>query len=561
MEYSYLVKYYEKLGNTAKRLEKVEILSKLFKEANSEELSLIVYLIQGTVFPEWDERKIGFSSRLILKAINAVTGVNTNDVENLWKTKGDLGLVVEELIKTKKQTTLVSRSLDVKKVFDNIRKLAELEGEGTVNKKIQLVSELLGNSKPIEAKFIVRTILEELRVGVKEGVIRDAISKAFDIEVKEIEDAFNLTVDYGEIATLAKQNKLKDVKIKVGKPLKLMLAVLVKNIAESFEALGKPIQAEFKLDGFRVSIHKDNNDNVKLFTRRMEEVTKQFPDVASIIKNYVNAKEFVIDCEVVGIDLKNGRYLPFQTISQRIRRKYDIEKTSKEFPVEVNIFDILYYDGTNLMNWPLNERRLMLEKIVKEKKGKVVLTTKLVSDNEKAINFFFKESLKAGNEGLMLKNVNSEYIPGRYVNGWCKFKNVLEPLDLVIVGADFGEGKRAGVLSSFIVACKNGNKFLECGMVSTGLKEIENENGVTYEEMTRLLKPLIISQEGRRVYVKPKIIIEVGYEEIQKSPTYNSGFALRFPRFLQLRINDKPLDEINTIKTLEKVYQMQRGKK
>ncbi len=560
MEYSYLVKYYLELGSTTKRLEKVDILSKLFKEADTEELSLIVYLIEGSVFPELDERKIGFSSRLMLKALSSVTGVNQDEIEKLLNIKGDLGLVAEELIKKKKQTTLDSKNLDIQKVFHNIRKLAELEGEGTVNKKVQLVSELLGNAKPIEAKFIARTILEDLRVGVKEGIIRDAISKAFNVDVKEVEDSFNLIIDYGEVAKLAKKNKLKEVSITLGKPLKLMLAILVKNIKEGFEALGKPVQAEFKLDGFRVSAHKNKDNIIKLFTRRMEEVTKQFPDVISILKDNVDAKEFILDCEIVGIDKDNGKYLPFQSISQRIRRKYDIEKMANEFPVEVNIFDAIYYNGKNLMQIPLIERRNILEKIVKGKKGKIALTKKLISDNEKELNNFFKESLKSGNEGLMLKNINSLYVPGRYVDGWCKLKNVLEPLDLVIVKCFFGEGKRAGWLTSFTVACRSGNKFLNIGDVSTGLKEKEGENGVTYEEMTNLLKPLIKEEKGKEVIVEPKIVIEVGYEEIQKSTTSSSGFSLRFPRFLFLR-EDKPLNEINTINDVEKIYKMQRGKR
>ena len=558
MDYSYLVKYYKELESTTKRLEKIDILAKLFKETKSGELSAIVYLIQGTVFPEWDERNIGFSSRLILKSINSVTGISVDEIEKLWRTKGDLGLVTEELIKEKKQTTLLSKKLSVKKVFDNIRKLADLEGEGTVNKKIQLVSELLSNATIIEAKFIVKTILKELRFGVKEGVIRDSISKAFDIDVEKIEEAFNLTGDYGEIAELAKEGNMDGINIKVGKPLKLMLATLVRDVEDGFKSVGKPLEAEFKLDGFRVSAHKDKNNQVKLFTRRMEDVTKQFPDIISVIKDNIEAKEFILDCEVVGIDKNNGKYLPFQNISQRIRRKYEIEKIAKEFPVEVNVFDIIYYDGKNLMQTPLIERRDILEKITKEKKYNLVLTKKIISDNEKEINHFFKESLILGNEGLMLKNINSFYVPGRYVNGWCKLKNVLEPLDLTITRGFFGEGKRAGWLTSFTVACKFGDKFLNIGDVSTGLKEKKGED-VTYEQMTKILKPLIIEEKGKEVIVKPKIVIEVGYEEIQKSQTSNSGFSLRFPRFLKLR-EDKPLSEINTLNDIERIYKVQKGK-
>ncbi len=557
MDYNDLVKYYEKLEGTTKKLEKTDILAKLFSECSLEELDLIVYLVQGKVFPEWDSRNIGFSSRLILKAISSVTGADSEEVEKLWKKKGDLGIVVEELIGKKKQTTLLTRTLYTKKVFDNIRKLAELEGEGTVNRKVQLISELLSNANAKEAKYIVRTVLEDLRVGVKEGIIRDAISKAFNQDVNDVEGAFNITVDYGEVAKLAKQNKLKEIEIKPGRPAKLMLSVLINDVEEAFEALGKTIQAEQKLDGFRIQVHRNGNE-IRLFTRRMEEVTKQFPDVVEFVKKYVKGEKFIIDCEAVGIDKKTGKYLPFQNISQRIKRKYDIEEMAKEFPVELNIFDVLFFNGKSLMKLPLIERRKILEKYVKEKKGEVVLTKKIVSDKANEISDFFKESLRAGHEGLMLKNINSIYVPGRYVNGWCKLKNVLEPLDLVITKALYGEGKRAGWLTSFTVACKDNDKLLTIGDVSTGLKEKGDE--LTYEKMTKLLKPLIIKEEGRQVFVKPKIIIEIGYEEIQKSTTSSSGFSLRFPRVLQLR-TDKPLNEINSIKDAEKIYNYQRGKK
>ncbi|MBI2671683.1 ATP-dependent DNA ligase [Candidatus Woesearchaeota archaeon] len=558
MYYSDLVKYYEELEKTTKRLEKVEILSRLLNHTSADKLDSIIYLIRGKVFPDWDERKIGYSSRLILKAISSVTGINQNDVEKLWKKKGDLGSVVEELIKHKKQTTLSSKRLDVDKVINNLRKLSEMEGEGTVSKKVQLVSELISNANPKEAKFVVKTVLNELRVGVKEGIIRDSISRAFNADVKEVENAFNLTADYGEVAKLAKKNKLKSIEMSLGRPTKLMLAILVKDAKEGFEALRRPLQAEPKIDGFRVAVHKDKN-NVRLFTRRMEEVTKQFPDIVEIVKEHVKTENCIIDCEAVGIDKKTGKHMAFQKISQRIKRKYDIEKMAKEFPVELNVFDVIYCNGKSLMNETLKERRKILEKIIEERKEKIVLTKKLISDDEKKINEFFKESLKEGNEGLMLKNIDSLYIPGRYVNGWCKLKNVLEPLDLVIIGAEFGDGKRAGWLSSFIVACRDKNKFLECGRVSTGIKEKEGQE-LTYKEMTKLLKPLIEKEEGKVVHVKPKIIIEVGYEEIQKSPTYSSGYALRFPRVLQIR-TEKPLSEINTLSEIERVYKIQRGKR
>ncbi|MEK6841334.1 MAG: ATP-dependent DNA ligase, partial [Nanoarchaeota archaeon] len=311
------------------------------------------------------------------------------------------------------------------------------------------------------------------------------------------------------------------------------------------------------LDGFRVQIHKDKE--IKIFTRNLEDVTKQFPDIVRYVKENVKAKNFILDGESVAYDKKTKRHLPFQTISQRIKRKYDIFEIVKKFPIELNLFDVIYSNGRSLINEPLLKRREILEGIVKQSNGKIILTKKLITDDDKKASRFFEESLRNGNEGIMIKNINSNYVSGRYVNGWMKLKNILEPLDLVIVKAEYGEGKRAKWITSYTIACKSGNELLEIGKVSTGVKE--KGEGLTYNEMTRMIKPLIIKEEGKEVNVKPKIIIEVRYEEIQKSPSYTSGFALRFPRILRYRGNEKTLAEINTIKDVEKIYNSQRAKK
>ena len=336
-----------------------------------------------------------------------------------------------------------------------------------------------------------------------------------------------------------------------------MLAVLSENVEEAFEALGKPAQFEYKLDGFRVQIHKDKD--IKIFTRNLEDVTKQFPDIVKFVKENVKAKNFILDGEAVAYDKKTKKYLSFQTISQRIKRKYNIYEMVKKFPIELNLFDVIYSNGRSLINEPLSERRKVLESIVKQSSGKIILTKKLVTDDEKKAMKFFEESLNAGNEGIMIKNINSVYVAGRYVNGWMKLKNILEPLDLVVVKAEHGEGKRAKWITSYTVACRSRNELLEVGKVSTGVKE--KGEGLTYNEMTKMIRPLIIKEEGKEVTIKPKIIIEVGYEEIQKSPSYSSGFALRFPRVLRYRGNEKSMNEINTIKDIKKIYNSQRAKK
>jgi len=557
MEYLKLVKVYKKLEATTKRLEKTEIIANVLKEASAKEIANLVYLIEGRVFPEWDERKIGFSDKLMIKAIARASGENVKNVGILFNRKGDLGLVAEELLKKKKQATLVKKRFMTDNIIENIRKLAGLTGGGTVEKKIGIVTELLTHTSPEGANYIIKFTLEQLRIGIAEGIVRDAIARAFNKDVDDVERAFNLTVDYGKVAEAVKSGKLKVFDLTPGRPMKLMLAILVESIAEGFEALGKPMQLEFKLDGFRLQIHKKSNE-IKLFTRRMEDVTKQFPDAVEYVKNNVKGESFILDCEAVGVDKNTGKYRPFQEISQRIRRKYDIEEIIKKLPVELNIFDIIYYNGKSLINEQLQERRNLLEKVIKENKKEIILTKKIITSDEKEAKDFFKKALASGVEGVMLKNLKSMYKPGRYVGGWCKLKSVLEPLDLVIVKAEYGEGKRAKMLSSYTVACQNDEKLLEIGKVSTGVKE--KAVGVTYDKMTKLLKPLITKEEGKGVVVRPKVVIEVGYEEIQKSPSYSSGYALRFPRVLLLR-EEKPIDEISDIKTVEKIYKSQRGKK
>src|SRR3989338_3007319 len=328
----------------------------------------------------------------MLKSLSVATGISIEKIENEWKKHGDLGLVAEVLVKTKKQATLHSAKLTVKKVFDNIRKLAELEGEGTVDRKTQLIAELLTSAKPVESKYIVKTILGEMRIGVGEGSMRDAITWAFfgdktgvkytremnDIEVKDrevynkyldaVQHAYDMTNEFAVVAKAAKSrgmDGLKNIGMKVGITIQVMLALKVDTIEEAFETVGNPAAIEFKYDGFRVQGHKDEKGDIKLFTRRMENVTNQFPDVVEFIRKNIKGKSFIIDSEAVGYERKTGRYLPFQNISQRIKRKHEIERMSLEYPVEVNVFDIIYYDGNSMINEEFEKRRKLLEKIIK----------------------------------------------------------------------------------------------------------------------------------------------------------------------------------------------------
>jgi DNA ligase 1 len=560
MDYSKLVEAYEKLEKTTKRLEKTIIISELLKETPDDLLDEIIYLLQGKVFPKWDERKTGISSRLVLKAINSATGETVEKIEKEWAKEGDLGTVIEKLIGKSQQTSLFQIKLTVEKVFNNIRKLSELEGAGTVSKKIQYITELLTSAETNEAKFIARTLIEDLRVGVKEGVIRDAIAQAFlpkkgEVKdfVKEIENAYNLTNDYSEVAKAAKNNKVHKLKMQIGKPINPMLAIRVESPEEAFDSVGMPALVEDKLDGFRLQIHK-NKDEVKLFTRRLENVTLQFNEIIPTIISNVKLKECILDSELVGYDPETKKHLPFQNISQRIRRKYDIEKTAKKLPVEIQIFDILNKEGDSLLHLSQEERRKIIEKSVKEEKTKIVLTKKLVTESKKEMEKFYKRSLKEGNEGIMIKSLESKYIPGRRVGGWVKLKPIKETLDLVIIEADWGEGKRSEWLASFTLACRDKNELLTIGKVGTGVSEKDAE--ITFESLTKELEPLIKEQKGKHVILKPQIILEIGYEEIQKSPTYKSGYALRFPKVVNLR-KDLGFTDIEDLSRVEKIFTAQ----
>jgi len=585
MLYKELVELYEKLDNTSKRLEKTYYISQLIKKTPSSDLPELILLIRGKIFPDWSETKTGISSKLALKAINKTTGYSVKEIENKWKKLGDLGDVSLFLIKKKKQTSLFSKQLKLKEVFKNLQSLASLEGSGSVDAKMDVLSDMLINASPNESKYIIRTVVDNLRIGIGSGTLRDAILWAFfadelnikynqeevkiELEnrieynavVKKIQHAYDLTNDFGKVAVILKEKGLeglKEIFLEVGKPINVMLFQKAKDIKDAFSIVGMPAAFEYKLDGFRMQIHK-NKEEVVIFTRRLENVTKQFPEAVSYVRDYVKSKTCILDAEAVGFDPKTKKYLPFQKISQRIRRKYDIQEISEQYPIEINVFDIMYYDTKNMLKESFKMRRKILNKIITEKERKIILSKQIITDNIKKAQDFYDESLKLGEEGIMAKSLEGSYKPGSRVGYGVKIKPILEPLDLVIVAAEYGEGKRRGWLTSFYLACFDVGKLKEIGKVSTGLKELEKE-GITFKKMTTLLEPLITKTKGKYVELKPEIVIEVGYEEIQKSVNYTSGFALRFPRFLRLRIEEKTVKDINTIEDVKILFSQQRGR-
>ncbi|MEE9323908.1 MAG: ATP-dependent DNA ligase [Candidatus Aenigmarchaeota archaeon] len=568
MKYSKLVDLYEHLEQTPSRLKKIERIAEFLRDAETPILEKLVLMIQGRVFPSYSEKEIGVADKMMVKVISSSTGFPERDVMKEFRDTGDLGLSVEELMKKKKQRTLVTRELGVEKVFENLRKLASIEGRGSQDVKIGLVKELISNAKPKEAKYIVRTVLEQLRIGVAEGVLRDSIGQAFfpgkeGEEKKEIirtiEWAWFLKPNYSEIARIAKErglNGLRKVSIEIGKPYHVLLADKAKDLKEAIEKFERS-SLEFKYDGARVCIHK-KDEKFWFYTRRLENITKQFPDLLDLAKKGIKAKECIIEGEMLVIDPKTQNPLPFQMLSQRIKRKYDIEKTVEEVPIQVNLFDVVYHNGKQLFSEPLEKRRKILESIVRPVTGKFQLAEMLVTKDLKEAERFYERALKAKQEGVIVKNLDAKYQPGRRVGYWLKVKPIMETLDLVITGAEWGSGKRANWLGSFLLSCRKGDEFLECGMMGTGIKE--KGEGVTFDDMTKQLKPLIEKEKGKSVGIKPKIVVEVAYEEIQKSPNYSSGYALRFPRLIKIRVDKSPSDA-SDVEQIENLYHQQRGRK
>jgi len=565
MKYAALADVYEKLESISGKLEKAHIISKLLTETSEELLPKVVLLIDGRVFPSWGEEELGVANQLMIKAIAKSYGIRLDDVVKNFNKSGDLGKAAEELAAKRKQVILGKKELTIEKVFENLQLIARQGGGGSQERKLNLITELLAHSSHKEAKYIVRTVLSELRIGVAEGILRDAIAEAFEVSPDDVENAWFLNPDYGEIAEIAKEKGkagLVNVKIELGKPIMVLLAEKAPSLEDAINSFDK-VALEYKYDGARFVVQK-KEDKIWIFTRRLENVTKAFPDVVELCKKQILAKNCIVDGEAVAMSSKTKRPMPFQVLSQRIKRKYDIQESIKEVPIQLNLFDIVYLNGETLFDQSLEKRRKALSEIVKEIPGRIQLAKQLTTKDLKEADEFYKEALNAGHEGVIVKNLEAKYQPGRRVaGGWLKVKPVMESLDLVITGATWGTGKRTGWLGSLILSCRDPDtgKFLECGMLGTGIKEKKtNPEDFTLLEMTKLLKPYIDFEKGNEIKIKPKVVIEVAYEEIQKSPTYSSGWALRFPRFLRVRW-DKSAEEADDLERINKLYKMQKGKK
>lgn len=543
MDYAKLVETYSRLEHTSSRLELTDIVAEFLADVPENDLSNVVLFLRGMIFPLYSSMELGIAGKVMVKVLSVVSGLTEDAIETKLKEKGDMGLVAEGVFVGKKQQTLFeSEALTVGKVHDNLVKLAGLTGKGSQDKKIAYLQELLSASNPQEAKYLIRLVLGELRLGVGEGIVRDAITKAFNVNPELVERAFYLTSDLGETARIAKtggDDGLSKVSLEPCRPIRVMLAQKVSGIEEALNK-SSPACFEVKYDGARLQIHK-NSDEVELYTRRLENVTKQFPEIVEWARENLKADKTIVEGEIVAVESREDRHpRPFQDLSRRIKRKYDIQETVNRIPVEVNLFDLVYLNGESHLATAFSERRKILESIVIETEF-FRLAKQLVTDDLDKANDFYNKALESGHEGVMAKNPGAPYQPGSRVGYMYKIKPVMESLDLVLTGATWGEGRRASWLASFLLSVYNpgSGEYLDIGRMGTGLTDQE------FTEITEKLKPLITEEVGKGVKLKPQVVVEVAYEKIQKSPTYTSGYALRFPRLVRIREDKGPVDADN----------------
>jgi DNA ligase-1 len=550
MLYTELVEVYEALNSTTKRLEKTEILAdflKLIGENEPHILPPVTLMSMGRIFPTWSQKELGIGSKLLMKAIASTVGVTPGEVEDQVRETGDIGMASERLFGRKSQVTLFTRPLTILKVYSDLVKIADISGGRSQYKKIDILMGLLSSASPFEAKYITRTVIEELRVGVGEGTIKDAISQAFGIPKEVVERAHMITNDLGLVAVVSREEGeegLKKLSLKPGKPVKPMLAQLSPGIEETVKEMGWAL-CETKYDGIRVQIHRKGED-IEIYTRRLENISRALPEIVSYIRESLPGEDFIVEGEI--IVTRDGKPISFQYILQRVRRKYDIERMVDQIPLTLYLFDTLYY-GKNLIDTPFRIRREILESIVTINPGKVEISRQVKvtpSDVEKAQKLF-EDSINEGHEGIMIKDPEAPYMPGIRGKKMLKFKAEPETLDLAVVGGTYGKGKRAHFIGSYLLALQDeDNQLKTIAHVATGLDD------QTLAELSQLVEPLITSQKGRIVKIEPRIVLEIAFSEIVKSPEYESGYSLRFPVVKGIRYDLSPGD----IDTLERIDSM-----
>lgn len=548
MQLSELTEVYEQVRGTSSKLEKIALVAALLRAMPPELLPPVCYLLRGRIFPEYSPQELQLGWASIWDSIRTVAHVSADDLTEAYNQYGDLGSAAEVLFRKRPQSSapFLTEPLTIEECYSALVKIATLSGTGSQRRKKAILMGLLNRSLPAEAKFVVKTITGEMRYGFKEGLLEEAIAQAFSVDLEVVRKAYMLRSDIGEVARIAKEQPelLPSLSIVLGRPLRPMLAETAENLEEGFKRFDK-VLFEFKYDGARLSIHK-SGEKVWIFTREALEVSTSLPEVVTEIKGIPHS--FIVDCEIIPFEHSPKA---FQELIKRLRRRHRVEEYARKIPVKLYVFDLLYLDGTSLIDMPLVERRRLLNTIIQPTE-RMELAKWILTKSSAQARIMFQEALDLGFEGLMMKNPDARYTPGKRGSEWLKLKPEAETLDLVVVAVEYGHGKRAHLLSDYTFAIKDreGN-LAPIAKAYCGLRDRE------IEEMTRYFKGIAREQRGRTLVVEPRVVVEVKFGEIQKSSLYGIGYALRFPRIKRIRW-DLSVDEIESIETVEKIFRRQK---
>ena len=600
MQFSILAKYFEKLESTSSRLSLIDILVDLFKEVKASEVGQISYLLQGRVAPFYEATEIGMSEKLVAQAMARAYGVDREQVLKEFGKVGDLGLVAEQLSSSRKRGSRspIWSGMTVREVFQVLTEIAGTSGEGTVEKKIVMLSGLLSKMDGISAKHLVRVPLGASRLGIGDPTILDAFAKLklgdknpslrsgtlssdqkseHKTKRKLLEGAYNKVSDLGLVGETLWKEGLKGVEgleVSVGRPLRSQLCERITDVKTILEKYNGSAHVQYKYDGFRVQIHK-NGDTVRLFSRNLEETTLMFPDIIDGVRKQVKAKSIILDSEALAYNPESEEFLPFQETTKR-RRKYGIEEMQKKLPLKAFVFDIMYLNGKSLVDVPLKTRIKNLESSIKGDEVLIPQVGEVVSNSER-LQEIFDDALTKGLEGVITKRPDSKYEAGARNFNWIKLKRhssgeLKDTIDCVILGYIFGKGKRsafgAGALLVGVYDSKR-DEFVTVSKIGTGLTDEE------WREIHKRADKIKVSKKPARVnsvltpsvWIAPEIVIEVLADEITRSPVHTAGktdkepgYALRFPRLIKFREADKKAEDATTVKELTEMYKGQYKK-
>ncbi|MEM0158438.1 MAG: ATP-dependent DNA ligase, partial [Thermoplasmataceae archaeon] len=565
MKFSEVSAYFDRMGSTRKRTELVSILIEMFR-SSGDDLRRVIYLTQGKLGPDYLGIEIGIADKLIVKALSTISGIPEKDVESQYRKIGDLGSVAKEILASKQQESLFSSELSVEYVFSGLMKIAEMSGSGSIRGKISTFTDLLLNATPEEGMYLTRIVTGKLRLGVSDATILEALAECFSTGTskEDIEESYNFHPDLGELGVMLASGKVEEATHASPIPMipfKVMLAERLPSIPEILDKMGGMAAFEYKYDGMRVQIHSDGA-SVRIFSRGIEETTSNFPDIVKNARQAFGNRKYILDGEAVPYNPETGELYPFQIVSQRRGRKYDLESMVKQVPLVVFLFDILYLDDKSTHRLPYPERRKILESLIHENDN-FKPAHRIVSSDAKEVEAFFESSINDGCEGLVAKNISDESIYRAGARGWLWIKlkrdytsEFEDSLDLVVIGAFAGHGRRKGTYGALLMASysKERDVFESVCKLGTGFSDevLFNLPSMMSGEVVKEIPQRVETGLQPDFWIYPRFVLEVRGAEITISPVHRcsygkvqdgAGLAIRFPRFTgRFREDKKPED-------------------